>query len=285
MRLIIVFSSPNFPEYDEVWHRLIDQCRGYIKVNDSCDKIYVYDGHNEEYRLEGKWKTGKLIEEIDNIITNNNNCECVIMLHDRNIPKALTTRFPKRRFQRYSHTGSKFYENYIEPFRNGDKQSCFDSLWKELHKNKSAENTPKKGTKAHTRWLVENVIIHDCDNAITYLSIPINKILNDVNSNTSKEGQQTILDFGEDFIAKKVIYYASVKSIIEDAFPKKNNKVSKIPRMLNDAEERYKVICKEAKKRILDRNSSKVIVDNGQNIIRLLQETKNILNEVISNGK
>ena len=216
MRIIIVFSSPGILEYEDVWHRLIDQGHGYIKVkNDSCDKIYAFDGHNEEYRLAGEWKTDKLIKEIDNIIKNNNNCECMIMLHDRKIPEALTTRFPNR-IKDYSHVGSKFYENYIEPFRNGDKQKCFDSLWKELHKIKPAENTPEEGTKAHARWLVENVIIHDFDNAITYLSIPINKILNDINSNSSKEDQQTILDFGEDFITKKVIYYASVKSIISE---------------------------------------------------------------------
>ena len=139
MRIIIVFSAPYSPEYDGVWHQLIDQDRGYIKVNDSCDKIYAFDGRNEEYRSTGKWKTDKLCEEIDTIIKNNSNCECVIMLHDREIPKALTTRFPNRRFKGYSHTGSKFYENYIESFRNGDKQRCFDSLWGKLQKDETVE--------------------------------------------------------------------------------------------------------------------------------------------------
>ena len=153
MRIIIVFSSPGILEYEDVWHRLIDQGHGYIKVkNDSCDKIYAFDGHNEEYRLAGEWKTDKLIKEIDNIIKNNNNCECMIMLHDRKIPEALTTRFPNR-IKDYSHVGSKFYENYIEPFRNGDKQKCFDSLWDKLQKDETVETYLKALSLACTVYL------------------------------------------------------------------------------------------------------------------------------------
>ena len=50
MRIIIVFSSTGFPEYDQVWQPLIDDT-GYIPVNDSGDKIYAFDGkgHIKQY--------------------------------------------------------------------------------------------------------------------------------------------------------------------------------------------------------------------------------------------
>lgn len=126
-------------------------------------------------------------------------------------------------------------------------------------------------------------LIHDCDNGITYLSIPINKILNVSDSESVSEGQKTIREFGKDFVTKKVKLFASAKSIIEEAFHK-NKKILKIPDMLEEAAANYKLLCKQTERSILDRKSSKVIVENGQNIVRLLQEIKNILREVRLNG-
>lgn len=170
---------------------------------------------------------------------------------------------------------------YIQmPFQIADFEKTIN---KALSKKTSNEILDKKSLKTLAEEKIR-ALIHDCDNGMTYLSIPINKILNVSDSESVNEGKKTIMEFGKDFVEKKMKLFASMKSIIEKVFHK-NKKILKIPDMLEEAEANYKLLCKETERNALDRKSSKVIVENGQNIVRLLQEIENILREVSQNGK
>jgi len=143
MRIIIVFSSPN-PDREEfnIWHSLIDDTSGYIPVNDSGDKIYAFDG--KSLLEDDVWDTNELSRIISNIINNDNNdCEYVVMLHDRTIPETLIERFLGIRFKKYASSGSIFYDVYVRSFTNGNIQVCFSKLWDELHRETTSEENLK----------------------------------------------------------------------------------------------------------------------------------------------
>ncbi|MGR3174569.1 MAG: hypothetical protein ACUZ8N_08235 [Candidatus Scalindua sp.] len=137
MRIIIVFSSPNHEEFDEIWQPLINKDLGYIPANGSGDKIYAFDGHEDSYRANGVWMTENLIDEINKIIEGNNNCECACILHDFVIPDRLASSFTDIRFKGYSSVGSTFYDVYVSSFANGNIQDCFSRLWDNLHENET----------------------------------------------------------------------------------------------------------------------------------------------------
>jgi hypothetical protein len=132
MRIIIVFSSPNRQEFDEIWHPLINEELGYIQVNDAGDKIYAFDGHNDHYRCRGVWMTENLINEIERIVNDNENCECACILHDANIPEDLTAQFTDIRFKEYSYLAGPFYDTYVGQFAIRERQLCFNDLWGSL---------------------------------------------------------------------------------------------------------------------------------------------------------
>jgi hypothetical protein len=136
MRIIIVFSSPNHDEFD-IWQPLIDGNSGYISVNDSGDKIYAFDGHEETYRSRGVWMTENLIDEINEIIKDNNNCECACILHDFSIPVALTRRFHDIRFKDYASRDGTFFDDYVGAFASGNMQNCFSRLWDKLNEDET----------------------------------------------------------------------------------------------------------------------------------------------------
>ena len=137
MKVIIVFSSPNHEEYTQVWKPLISKEHGYINVNDTGDKVYAFNGKKERYHSEGEWEAGILVDEIHTIIENNNSCECVVMLHDYEIPNELTERFNNVRFKVYSSGDGTFYDNYVMPFVNRCKQESFSRLWDKLQEDET----------------------------------------------------------------------------------------------------------------------------------------------------
>lgn len=136
MRIIIVFSSPNSDSKEfNIWQPLIDDT-GYILVNDSGDKIYAFNGRT--LSEDEVWKTNDLSRIISDIINHDNNdCEYVVMLHDRTIPETLIEQFRGIRFKEYAGTGSTFYGVYVVPFANGNIQTCFNRLWNKLQKNET----------------------------------------------------------------------------------------------------------------------------------------------------
>jgi hypothetical protein len=281
MRIIIVFSSPNHDEFD-IWQPLIDDNSGYIPVNDSSDKIYAFDGHENRYRANGVWMTENLINEINKIIEDNNNCECACILHDYAIPDGLTSSFTDIRFKSYSRADSEFYSKYIESFNSDNKQNCFDQLWDELHKKQAVVEAPKKGTKAYARKLTKYHIIHDCDNVITCLSVQIDALKKDSGS-SKRNGKEIVLEYQNDFVKVKYERAISAYNEIVRVFPD-NPEINEIPGKLANAMDKYASIYRKAEEG--DDISNKIIIKNWEMIKGLHKETIDILEkEVLKNGE
>ena len=280
MRIIIVFSSTGFPEYDQVWQPLIDDT-GYIPVNDSGDKIYAFDG--KSLLEDDVWDTNELSRIISVIINNDNNDgEYVVMLHSRAIHEALTRRFSDIRFKKYSRADSGFYSKYIGSFNSDNKQNCFDQLWNELNKNKTAVKEPKKGTKAYVRELTKYLVIHDCDNVITGLSVQIDALKKDSGS-SKRNGKEIVLEDQKDFVKVKYKRAISAYNEIIRVFPD-NPEMNKIPGTLAEAMDEYASIYRKAEEG--DDISNEIIIKNWQTIIELHKETIDILErEVLKDGE
>lgn len=127
MKIIIVFSSPNNPEYELIWKPLIGSEANYIGVNNDGDKIYPFDG--SKYCENYEWNTDSLVTEISGIVRGNNSSKCVVMLHDYKIPHQLEERLKDIRFIPHASGTSKLYDDYVTPFKGGDIRVCFDNLW------------------------------------------------------------------------------------------------------------------------------------------------------------
>jgi len=280
MQIIIVFSSTGFPEYDQVWQPLIDDT-GYILVNDSGDKIYAFDG--KSLLEDDVWDTNELSRIISVIINNDNNDgEYVVMLHSRTIPEALTRRFSDIRFKKYSRADGEFYSKYIGSFNSDNKQNCFDQLWNELNKNKSAVKEPMKGTKAYTRELTKYLVIHDCDNVITGLSVQIDALKKDSGS-SKRNGKEIVLEYQKDFVKVKYKRAISAYNEIIRVFPD-NPEINKIPGKLAEAMDKYASIYRKVDEG--DDISNEIIIKNWEMIKGLHKETIDILErEVLKNGE
>jgi hypothetical protein len=180
----------------------------------------------------------------------------------------------------YSSGEGTFYDDYVMPFVNGNIQECFDSLWKEIQGNQTTESIPEERTKGHARLLAERIIIHDCNNAITYLSVAIKK-LSDDSGLDKMNGKEMISGLGVSFIEEKYNRSMPAYEKIRDAF-QNHPAIMAIPEKLANAKGKYAALYNEAKS--TDSSSNKDMVDSGQKIIQLLKETIDILEEVIQNG-
>lgn len=277
MKTLILFSSPNHDEYNLIWGKLIELEADYIRINGDGDKIYPFDGRT--YCENYEWNADRLVGEIQRIVRDNNGSECMVMLHDYKIPSQLKEIFKDIEFVPYSGNVGLLYKDYVMPFINGDINKCFDNLWNELQGGQATENVPVERTRSHESLLTEG-IIHDCNNAITNLSVAINKMI--ANSRHSRmSGREMIRAFGAGFIEEKYSRSMSAYEKIKGAFSDQTA-IMLIPIRLAASRDQYAVIYSNAES--TDSNADKDIVNNAQMIIQLLQETIDILEEVIQNG-
>ena len=281
MKVLIVFSS-RLETDANFWRSLIVFNRPENVNGDG--RLYVFNGKN--YCYNNDWVFSELGDKIKEVIdTENGGNEYAVLFHtqcDDELQKLITvcSGINISIFRKFS-TGLGLFNTHIQPLR-ANLQGGFSVLWEKLQENEITEKNPEEGTKAHARILAKYICNHNCNNVISYLKTPIEKLEGGF-APESENAKKTILDFGKDLVEK---YYYNSMSLFEKIvkmFPN-NPEICKIPGKLVEAKEKYTVIYREVES--TDNNSNEVIVNNGQTIIRLHQETIDILEkEVLQNGE
>ena len=281
MKVLIVFSS-HLGSDERFWHRLTG-FNTSRNVNGG-GMLYVFNG--KEYHCDGRLKVSALKDEIKKIIDKENDInEYAVLLHtqvDADLLELIEAcnGINVSIFKKFS-TNDDLFKDSVQPL-DLNLQESFSELWEKLQEIDIAERTPEEGTKAHARKSAEYISDHNCSNVISYLSVPIEKLKSDI-ALDRENAKKTILEFGKDFVKK---YYNNSMSKFEQlikVFPD-NTEINEIPGKLAEANEKYADMYDKAERP--DNNSNKVIVENGQMIMRLHQETIDILKkEVLQNGE
>jgi hypothetical protein len=286
MRVLIVFSSFMGTDVDD-WGK-ITNFQKPVNVNKD-GKLFVFNGKDKKYYDNKKWKFSELKKEINNIINcENGDNQYVVLLHTKKPEyleklKETCSELNVSTFKRFSTAGD-LWKKYILPLIRviRGEQNNFSKLWKKLQEKDAVEKTPVKMMKAEAREAANHICDHNCSNAITYLSIRINELKGSIDSK-SKNAKKKILDFGKDYANN--IYEDSIDQLVKIKKIFTNNpEINKIPRLLAGAKKKYAIMYEKAK--CTDNDSNKVIVENGQTVIQLHQETIDILKkEVLQNGE
>jgi len=279
MKVLIVFSS-HLGSDEKFWQRLTDF--NTSRNVDGGGILYVFNG--KEYHGDGRWKISALKDEIKIIIDKENDIsEYAVLLHtqvDADLLELIEACdvINVLIFKKFS-TYDDLFKNSLQPLDLNSPES-FNKLWKKLKEDEVNGKAPMKGAEAEAKKLAEYISNHNCKRVIRHLKIPIGVLKRDTGLDR-KNGRETILDYGKDFVQEycrsSMCEYMKILKVFPD-----NPEINKIPEKLADANERYATIYDKAKTH--DNNSNKVIVENGQIIIRLHEEIIDILKkEVLQN--
>ncbi|MBT5303478.1 MAG: hypothetical protein HON76_05430 [Candidatus Scalindua sp.] len=282
MKVLIVFSSPMGTDRGK-WEGLTN----FKPTKVGVDGLFIaYDGQDRKYSNNEEWNLSTLRDEINSIVGNEDDGnEYIVLLHtqdddDLQVLEEVCVGTKTSILKKFS-TNDDLYDDYIRKLDVNSAES-FNKLWYKLQEKEIDEKIPVEGTKTHARKSAEYISNHNCSNIISYLKIPIEKLKDDI-ALDRENAKKTILDFGEDLVKK--YYNNSIRQFerLIKVFPD-NPEINKIPGLLTEAKEKYAIMYEKAKCAYNDFN--KVIVENGQIVIQLHQETIDILKkEVLQNGE